>query len=224
MNHPAIKSYVRRVGRMSERQTHAFEAWLPEYALPLQRLPWDFESIFQRAADTVVEIGFGMGHSLLTMAMHTPEVNFVGIEVHPPGIGSLVAGLHEAALSNVRVVDTDAVLVFQSAIADNALAGVQIFFPDPWPKKRHHKRRLIQADFVRLLVKKIRPGGFLHCATDWEEYAMQMLDVLSSDLFLVNSVSTGFCERPKNRPLTKFELRGERLGHGVWDLVFHRLA
>jgi tRNA (guanine-N7-)-methyltransferase len=176
---------------------------------------------FGRLADTVVEIGFGMGASLVNMAQQQPEVNFLGIEVHLAGIGSIIADLHDLDLNNVRVAPFDAVEVFTRSIADNSLAGVQIFFPDPWHKLRHHKRRLIQTDFVRMVSNKLKPGGFIHCATDWENYAEHMFDVLSSEPTLVNqNVQGGFTPRPDSRPLTKFEQRGTKLGHGVWDLIF----
>lgn len=216
-----IRSFVLRAGRVSPRQQQGLDLWLPEYELPLTEKPYDFLQLFQREADTVVEIGFGMGASLLTMAQNAPEVNYIGIEVHRAGIGSLAADLHDNAIKNVKIAPYDAVLVFEQNLPDNSLQGVQIFFPDPWPKKRHHKRRLIQPEFINLLVKKIKPGGFLHCATDWEDYAMHMLDVLNQESKLKNQQDAGgFVVRPSSRPLTKFEQRGTRLGHGVWDLFF----
>ena len=166
-----------------------------------------------------------MGDSLVAMARAQPEINFVGIEVHRPGIGSLVAALHDEGICNVRVATFDAVEVFKTCLADQILDGVHLFFPDPWPKKRHHKRRLVQPELVRLLAGKIKQGGFLHCATDWEDYAYQMLTVLSAEPLFANAQSGGgFIPRPERRPLTKFEHRGQRLGHGVWDLMFLRLA
>ncbi|MFI4918648.1 MAG: tRNA (guanosine(46)-N7)-methyltransferase TrmB [Legionellales bacterium] len=216
-----IKSYVLRTGRVSNRQQQGLDLWLKDYELTLSDAPWCFVKEFGRTADTLVEIGFGMGASLLTMAKSNPQFNYIGIEVHRAGVGSLVADLHDNGLSNVRIVAFDAVEAFKTQLADNSLAGVQIFFPDPWHKKRHHKRRLIQAPFIQLLAKKIKPGGFIHCATDWEEYAMHMLTVLSADVALANQQLTGsFSPKPASRPLTKFERRGERLGHGVWDLIF----
>jgi tRNA (guanine-N7-)-methyltransferase len=157
------------------------------------------------------------------MATTQPELNFIGIEVHLAGIGSLLASLHDHSITNVRIAPFDAVEVFKTNLLDNELAGVQIFFPDPWPKKRHKKRRLIQPDFIKLLVQKIKPGGFLHCATDWEDYAEQMLTVLTCEPSLRNKdINGGFIPKPDARPLTKFELRGQRLGHSVWDLMFEK--
>lgn len=218
-----IKSFVLRAGRVSPRQQHALDHLLADFTLPMQLTPWCFAEVFGREADTVVEIGFGMGASLLTMAMARPEVNFIGIEVHRAGLGSLVADLHDGGVTNVRIAPFDACDVFRTCLPDSSLAGIQIFFPDPWPKKRHHKRRLIQPDFVNVLVQKVKDGGFIHCATDWQEYAEQMNGVLSNNPSLINQLPAGgFSERPDTRPLTKFEQRGQRLGHGVWDLIFLR--
>ncbi len=218
-----IKSYVLRAGRVSSRQQQGLSDWLHDYSLALSEESWNFASIFGREADTVVEIGFGMGGSLLAMAQAQPAINFIGIEVHQAGIGSLAADLHDHAISNVRIAPYDAVEIFKKSIPDNSLAGVQLFFPDPWPKKRHHKRRLIQANFVRLLVDKIRISGFLHCATDWEDYALHIHEVLSANPMLSNIQPDGlFVPRPDTRPVTKFERRGERLGHQVWDLMFKK--
>ena len=223
MQRRTIKSFVLRTGRVSNRQQHALEHLLSDYVMPDPVSLWDLDTIFNRQADTVVEIGFGMGASLLTMAQQRPDLNFLGIEVHLAGIGSLVADVHDANVKNVRVAPFDAVDVFKTCIADNSLAGVQIFFPDPWPKLRHQKRRLIQPAFIELLAKKIKVGGFIHCATDWQDYAEQMLAVLSAESALSNTVDNGgFSPRPASRPLTKFEQRGTRLGHGVWDLVFSK--
>lgn len=218
-----IKSFVLRTGRVSNRQQYALDHWLADFVLPASGEAWDLASEFGRVADTVVEIGFGMGDSLLSMAKQQPHLNFLGIEVHLAGIGSLVASLHDDAVNNVRVVPFDAVEVFKHYIADDSLAGVQIFFPDPWPKKRHHKRRLVQAEFIRMLVQKIKIGGFIHCATDWQEYAEHMRVVLLNEPNLHNQQEDdSFSPRPRTRPLTKFEQRGHRLGHGVWDLIFIR--
>lgn len=218
-----IKSFVMRAGRISNRQQQALEQSLELYDLPLDGKTWDLKAIFGRQADTVVEIGFGMGASLLTMASQQPELNFIGIEVHRAGIGSLVADLQDHAITNVRIVTEDAVAVFKQQIADDSLAGVQIFFPDPWHKKRHNKRRLIQPEFVKLIVQRLKNGGFLHCATDWQEYAEHIKAVLAAEPSLSNRESDGgYSPRPKTRPLTKFEQRGQRLGHGVWDLIFNK--
>lgn len=216
-----IKSFVLRAGRLSSRQKLGLEQYLPQYQLQLTDAPWDWVTSFSREADVVVEIGFGMGQTLITMAQESPQYNFLGIEVHQAGIGNLAVSLHEQQIKNVRIAPYDAVEVLQRGIPVGTLAGVNIFFPDPWPKARHHKRRLIQADFVQLLVSRIRPGGWLHLATDWEDYAEQMLEVLAQNSDLVNLDPNGeFISRPETRPLTKFEQRGLKLGHKVWDLQF----
>lgn len=218
-----IKSFVLRTGRVSNRQQTALDNWLKDYALPVDKTPWDIPAIFEREAKTIVEIGFGMGASLFTMARQQPETNFIGIEVHLAGVGSLAADLHDHNLPNVRLVPHDAVEVFQHQLLPRSIDGVQIFFPDPWHKKRHNKRRLIQPDFVRLLVDRLKPGAFLHCATDWQDYADHMMAILSVEPALYNTQPTGqFAPKPDSRPLTKFEQRGNRLGHGVWDLIFQR--
>ncbi len=214
-----IKSYVLRAGRLSPRQERGLVEWLPNYQLPLSEEAWDLPAVFARDADTLVEIGFGMGASLLLMAQQNPEINFIGIEVHQAGIGSLAADLHDHAISNVRIAPYDAVTVFQHQIKPHSLAGIQIFFPDPWPKARHHKRRLVQTEFLQGLIETLKPGGFIHCATDWENYAEHMLAVLSAEPRLQNQAKD-YSPRPERRPLTKFEKRGQLLGHGVWDLIF----
>ncbi len=219
--HRKIKSYVLRAGRVSNRQQQGLDLWVKDYALSMTDSPWNLTEVFGREADTIVEIGFGMGTSLLHMAQNNPELNYIGIEVHQAGVGGLAADLHDHQVTNVRIVAHDAVEAFQTQIADNSLAGIQIFFPDPWHKKRHHKRRLIQPEFIQLLTQKIKKGGFIHCATDWQEYAEHMLEVLSAASGLYNSQADGgYSPKPESRPLTKFEQRGERLGHGVWDLIF----
>lgn len=220
-----IKSFVMRAGRTSPRQQQGLEHCLKNYALPEGGGELNLEAAFGRVADTVVEIGFGMGASLLATAIQNPDKNYIGIEVHRAGLGSLAQDLENHQLKNVRLVPSDAVEIFKTRFADNTLAGVQIFFPDPWPKKRHHKRRLIQTEFIRLLVQKIKPGGFLHCATDWEDYAEQMLRVLSAEPALKNQEEGGgYAPRPDSRPVTKFERRGLGLGHGVRDLIFLKKA
>ncbi|WP_133129980.1 tRNA (guanosine(46)-N7)-methyltransferase TrmB [Legionella yabuuchiae] len=216
-----IKSYVLRAGRVSNRQQLALDSWAQSYELPPQPGVWNFNELFGREANTIVEIGFGMGSSLFAMAKAQPQTNFIGIEVHRAGVGSLVADLYEHGINNVRIASFDAVEVINNNLPDHALHGVQIFFPDPWPKKRHHKRRLIQPDFIALLITKLKSGGFIHCATDWQDYAEQMLAVLSTEPQLSNAqLEGGYSLRPESRPLTKFERRGQRLGHGVWDLIF----
>lgn len=217
-----IKSYVLRAGRVTSRQQHGLEVCLPLYQIQAHlSVPWSMEEIFKREAETVVEIGFGMGASLVTQAKQTPELNFIGIEVHRAGVGSLAAALSEEALSNVRIIEQDACEIFNHYIPDNSLYRIQIFFPDPWPKKRHHKRRLIQPAFVSMLVKKLKTGGTLHCATDWENYAEHIHQVLMAESRLENlSIHSDYVERPSYRPLTKFENRGKKLGHEVFDLIF----
>lgn len=207
---------------MSTRQQKGLDIWLKHYQLPKDEV-WDFNSLFGREAPVVLEIGFGMGASLLAMAQAHPEKNYIGIEVHKAGVGSLAADLHEHDLSNVKLAADDAIELLKHNIPPASLSAIQIFFPDPWPKKRHHKRRIIQPDFIALLTEKLKEGGYVHCATDWQEYAEQMLALFSKAPGLVNSASDqGFVPRVETRPLTKFEARGQRLGHGIWDLVFIR--
>lgn len=216
-----IKSFVLRAGRVSNRQQKALDLWLPQYQIHLENAIWDMASLFPSEAPTVVEIGFGMGASLCTMAMQAPHINFLGIEVHKAGVGSLVAALHEHALSNVRIVVADAVEVLTHYIPLNTLHGVQIFFPDPWHKKKHNKRRLIQPSFVNTLVDRLSPSGFIHCVTDWDDYAAHMLAVFSQHEALKNIQEQDFSSlRPTTRSLTKFEARAAKLGHKVHDLIF----
>lgn len=216
-----IKSFVLRAGRQTTRQRDGLTSWLKDYELPYQNKPWNFDALFGPNASIIVEIGFGMGASLLTMAQNNPNQYYLGIEVHQAGIGGLAADLHHHQLSNVRIVPHDAQEIFKHCIPPHSLDGIQIFFPDPWPKKRHHKRRLIQAPFIELLVHALKPGGFLHCATDWEDYAQEMLMVLEAAPGLKNqALKGGYMPRPASRPITKFEARGQKLGHGVWDLFF----
>ena len=220
----SIKSFVLRAGKMTTRQHHGLHHLLADYLLANSVEIWDFASIFANSKPVIVEIGFGMGASLLEMAKKRPEYNFIGIEVHLAGLGSLAADLADEQLTNVRLANFDAIQAFQQNIADASLAGVQIFFPDPWQKKKHHKRRLIQSEFVKLLASKIKPGGILHCATDWENYAEHILEVLNSEKSLRNlSLTDSYIDRPDSRPMTKFERRGVKLGHKVWDLQFVRV-
>jgi len=216
-----IRSYVLRAGRMGSGQARALAELGPRFVLPFASAPLDAAAVFGRDAPLVVEIGFGMGQATAQIAAAQPERNFIGIEVHPPGVGALLQRIDEAGLTNLRIVQHDAVAVLEAMIAPAALAGVQVFFPDPWQKKKHHKRRLIQPEFVSLLASRLAPGGRLHCATDWQPYAEQMLAVLSAEPLLANTCD-GYAPRPEVRPLTKFEQRGLNLGHGVWDLVFLR--
>jgi tRNA (guanine-N7-)-methyltransferase len=219
--HPRIRSYVLRAGRVGSGQARALAELGPRYLLPYQSGLVDLDAIYGRSAPKILEIGFGMGEGLAEIAAAHPENDYLGVEVHTPGVGALLKQVGERGLDNVRVIQHDAVEVLTHMLAPGSLAGVHIFFPDPWHKKRHNKRRLIQPPFVRLLAGRIAPGGYLHLATDWEDYALQMLEVLSAEPELAN-ITDGFSARPDTRPLTKFEQRGIRLGHGVWDLVFHK--
>lgn len=216
-----IKSFVVRAGRMGSGQVRALTELGPKFVLPYQAEPFLVQEVFGRDAPLVLEIGFGMGDATAKIAKVLSHLNFLGCEVHEPGVGALLKHIDEQALSNIRIVQHDAVEVLQHMLMPASLAGVHIFFPDPWHKKRHHKRRLIQAEFVARLVSKLKPGGYLHLATDWAQYAQQMLEVLSANPDLVNTAA-GYAPRPEYRPLTKFEQRGVRLGHGVWDLIFRR--
>ena len=216
-----IRSFVTRAGRLSVAQARALEQLGPQFCLPYQKAELDIAASFGRTAHTILEIGTGMGDATAHIAALMPEKNFIGVEVHTPGIGSLLKLIGEKSLNNLRLIQHDAVEVVTHMLAPDSLAGVHVFFPDPWHKARHNKRRLIQGPFVQLLVSRIAPGGYLHCATDWEDYAMQMLEVLSAEPQLKNSAE-GYAARPDYRPLTKFENRGIKLGHGVWDLVFTR--
>ena len=218
---PAIRSYVLRAGRTGPGQQRALDELGPRFLLPFRRAPLDFSATFGRNAPVVMEIGCGMGDATVQVAAAAPDTDFIGVEVHEPGVGALLKRIGELGLTNLRIVQHDAVEVLEHMVAPAALAGVHVFFPDPWHKLRHHKRRLVQPDFVRLLASRLAPGATLHCATDWENYALQMLEVLSAEPGLRNT-SGGFAERPAPRPLTKFENRGLGLGHGVWDLVFEK--
>jgi tRNA (guanine-N7-)-methyltransferase len=217
----AIKSYVLRAGRMGTGQERALRELAPRYVLPYTATPLDAARVFGRTAPLIVEIGFGMGQATASIAAARPDENFLGIEVHEPGVGALLQCIDQQQLSNLRIVQHDAVDVLRDMIAPRTLAAVHVFFPDPWPKKRHWKRRLIQPPFIDLLASRLAPGGRLHCATDWQPYAEQMLDVLSAAPLLMNTAGS-YAPRPDYRPLTKFENRGLALGHGVWDLVFKK--
>lgn len=206
---------------MSVAQQRAHDQLQAVYGIPYSGQPLNLNAIFNRAAPEILEIGFGMGDATATIAAMHPENDYLGIEVHGPGVGSLLNQIEHRSLGNLRIVQHDAVEVLNNMIADCALAGVHIFFPDPWHKKRHHKRRLIKPEFVALLTRKLAAGGYLHCATDWEDYAQQILAVLSAQPALTNSASE-YAPRPEYRPLTKFEQRGIRLGHGVWDIIFKK--
>lgn len=219
--HPRILSFVLRQGRVSNAQQRAHDDLLPVFGIPYAAALPNWDGIFGRAAPRVLEVGFGMGETTATTAQAQPAIDFIGIEVHTPGVGSLLKVIGESGITNLRIIQHDAVDVLERMIAPGSLAGVNIFFPDPWPKKRHHKRRLIQPPLVALVASRMQPGALLHLATDWEEYAHQMLKGLSAEPTLANTAE-GFAPRPDVRPQTKFETRGLRLGHGVWDVVFRR--
>jgi tRNA (guanine-N7-)-methyltransferase len=219
--HGHIRSFVLRQGRVSNAQLRYHEDMMPKVGIEYRPEPLDLAAVFGRAAPKVLEIGFGMGETTAAIATAHPDIDYVGIEVHTPGVGSLLKLIAEGNLGNVRVVQHDAVEVVRDMIVPGQLSGIHVFFPDPWPKKRQQKRRLIKPDFVALLASRLAPGGYFHCATDWEEYAQQMLEVLTGEPLLENTAQ-GFAPRPDYRPLTKFEQRGLRLGHGVWDVVFRR--
>lgn len=216
-----IRSFVHRRGHITPRQRDALEQLMGKWSITYAPRVLDCSAAFGREAPTILEIGFGMGETTEKIALARPEDNFLGVEVFNAGVGSMLHRIETSQLNNVRIIQHDAVEVVRDMIAPDSLAGVHVYFPDPWPKKRHHKRRLLQPAFVALLASRIRPGGYLHCATDWQDYAVQMLDVLSGEPLLENT-ATDYAERPAYRPQTKFETRGLRLGHGVWDLVFKR--
>jgi tRNA (guanine-N7-)-methyltransferase len=217
----SIRSYVLRQGRTTAAQARAVAALMPRWGIAFSPAPLDLDAAFGRRAPKVLEIGFGMGETTALIAAANPQTDYLGVEVHGPGVGALLRRIETQGLRNVRVIQHDAVEVVEQMIAPAALDGVHVFFPDPWPKKRHHKRRLLQPEFVRLLASRMKPGAYLHAATDWEDYAVQILEVLSAEPLLENT-ATGFAPRPAWRPETKFEARGARLGHGTWDLVFRR--
>ncbi|QJR13301.1 tRNA (guanosine(46)-N7)-methyltransferase TrmB [Usitatibacter palustris] len=221
VTHPPIRSYVLRQGRFSPAQQRAYSELLPRYGVPYAAGPIDFKALFGRSAPVVAEIGFGMGETTARIAEERPEVDFLGIEVHSPGVGSLLRMVGERALTNVRIIQHDAMEVVRDMVPAASLSGLHIFFPDPWPKKRHHKRRLIRPESAALFASRLAPGGYLHFATDWEEYAEQALEVLSGTPGLSNTAKD-YAPRPESRPETKFERRGIRLGHAVRDLYFHK--
>jgi tRNA (guanine-N7-)-methyltransferase len=217
-----VRSFVLRQGRTSSAQQRALDELLPRYGIAATSDPLDLHAVFGRRAPVVLEIGFGMGETTAAIAKAHPDQNFLGIEVHGPGVGSLLNRIEAERLTNVRVIRHDAAEVVGAMIAPGTLAGIHVYFPDPWPKKRHHKRRLMQPHFVHELARRLVPGGYLHAATDWEDYARQMLDTLSAQPLLENTADA-FAPRPPWRPQTKFERRGLTLGHAVFDLLFRRL-
>lgn len=219
-----IRSFVRRQGRLTKGQQQALDQLWPVMGVEYQPEPVDLTALFGREAPLVLEIGFGMGASLVAMAANNPQQNFLGIEVHSPGVGACLATAQEAGVNNLRVMCHDAVEVLNMMIPDNSLRMVQLFFPDPWHKARHNKRRIVQVPFADLVMRKLKLGGVFHMATDWEAYAQHMLEVMNSiDGYKNQSQSGDWVPRPESRPLTKFEQRGQRLGHGVWDLMFERV-
>lgn len=218
-----VKSFVKREGRLTNAQARAIEQNWPAMGLEHSQGLLDLPQVFGRSAPVVLEIGFGMGKSLVEMAQNETDKDFIGIEVHRPGVGTCLSDASELAITNLRVFEHDAVEILRDCIADQSLDRVQLFFPDPWHKKRHHKRRIVQAEFVESLRKKLKIGGVFHMATDWEHYAQHMLEVMNQATHYQNvSETNDYVPRPENRPLTKFEQRGHRLGHGVWDLMFAR--
>ena len=219
--HRPIRSFVLRQGRISNAQRHAYEILLPQYGIPFEDNLINLDQIFGRSSPKFLEIGFGMGETTVSIAQMHLQNDYLAIDVHTPGVGSLLKQIGETGLSNLRIIQHDAVEVLKCMLTPECLDGTHIFFPDPWPKARHHKRRLIQSQFITLLSERLKHGGYLHVATDWEEYAQQILQVLSSEPQLINTV-TDYAPRPAYRPLTKFEQRGMKLGHGVWDLIFQK--
>jgi tRNA (guanine-N7-)-methyltransferase len=218
-----IRSFVRREGRLTHGQQHALETLWPAYGIEADTQNLDFQRLFGNDHPVILEIGFGNGESLAAMAQALPENNYIGIEVHRPGVGHLLKLIEEKGLSNLRVMSDDAVEILTRQIPVASLSGVQLFFPDPWHKKKHHKRRIVQPDFVHHLATRLKPGGFFHMATDWQDYAVHMLEVMQASKDFENCSESGdYVPRPGHRPITKFEQRGHRLGHGVWDLMFAR--
>lgn len=227
--HPkTIKSYVKRAGRTTTGQAKAFEVYGPQYVLPYTAQPLQAEAIYGRTAPLILEIGFGMGEATAHIARVRPDDNFLCCEVHEPGVGALLKRIGEQGITNIRILQHDAVEVIDHMLPEGCLDGVHIFFPDPWHKKKHNKRRLIQSPLVAKLAARLKVGGYIHCATDWQPYAEQMLEVLGAEPMLANTATEagqgGYAPKPDYRPLTKFENRGLRLGHGVWDLVFQRVS
>ena len=220
-----VKSFVKREGRLTNAQAKAIEENWESLGLVVEQGPLNLDNVFNRSANRVLEIGFGMGKSLVEMASNAPHTDFIGIEVHRPGVGACLALAKEAALTNLRVFEHDAVEVLKVSIPDASLDRLQLFFPDPWHKKRHHKRRIVQAEFVQQIRSKLKIGGEFHMATDWENYAQHMLEIMNAAEGFSNTSDTqDYVPRPEYRPTTKFEVRGQKLGHGVWDIIFKREA
>lgn len=216
-----IRSFVLRQGRVSNAQRRSLDTLLPVHGLPYEPTPLDLDHVFGRPAPKILEIGFGMGETTAAIAAAHPGNDYLAIEVHSPGVGALLKLIEAQQLTNIRIIQHDAAEVLNHMLPVESLAGVHIFFPDPWPKKRHHKRRLVQPPMISLIVSRMAPGACLHLATDWQEYAEQMLEVLTAEPSLTNTAAN-FAPRPESRPQTKFETRGLRLGHKVWDLLFQK--
>jgi tRNA (guanine-N7-)-methyltransferase len=219
--HRPVRSFVLRQGRMSPAQQRAIDALMPAYGIPFAGALLDLDAVFGRKAPRILEIGFGMGETTAAIAQSRPDEDFIGVEVHSPGVGSLLRRIAELRLANLRIVQHDAVEFVAQMLPPASLAGIHVYFPDPWPKKRHHKRRLLKPPFVRELALRLAPGGYLHAATDWEDYAAEILATFAAESLIENSTA-GFAPRPLYRPLTKFEARGLKLGHRVWDVLFRR--
>jgi tRNA (guanine-N7-)-methyltransferase len=218
-----IKSFVLRQGKITTGQLNAINNLLPKYGITYQNTPINLDDVFNSKKPKIIEIGFGMGAATWQIAKQNPDNDYLGIEVHGPGVGTLLMSMVEHSVDNLRIIQHDAVEVIQHMLVDNSVAGFHIYFPDPWHKKKHHKRRLIQPELVNSLVSKLKPDGYIHLATDWEHYALYMLDVLNQNALIKNqSEDNTFVTRPSYRPLTKFEQRGLNLGHGVWDLIFKK--
>ncbi len=221
--HRPIRSFVLRQGRFSPAQQRAYESLLPRFGIAFATAALDLTRVFGRTSPKILEIGFGMGETTAAIAKARPGDDFLAIEVHSPGVGSLLKLIEQEKLANVRIIQHDAVEVVAAMIPHASLAGIHVFFPDPWPKKRHHKRRLLKAEFVHDLALRLAPGGYLHVATDWADYADEILAALAAESWL-NNTTDGFAPRPAYRPLTKFEARGLELGHRVRDVMFRRRA
>jgi tRNA (guanine-N7-)-methyltransferase len=223
-HHRKIKSFAIRAGRMTAGQAQAYEEMLPDFALDYSKNKINFAQLFGNDNPVIVEIGFGMGWSLAIQGLENPELNYLGVEVHTPGVGSLFSRMKENGATNIRVISHDAVEVFEHMISEASIQGVQLFFPDPWHKRKHHKRRIVKSEFIQTIRNRLKPQGFFHMATDWEDYAVHMLKEMKAETGWKNlSASDDYVPKPQSRPDTKFEKRGERLGHGVWDLMFEKV-
>jgi len=218
-----IRSYILRQGRITTAQTKAIQENLKKHAIVFENQPINFNDVFQNGSgELVLEIGFGMGTSTAEIAKANPKKNYIAIEVHSPGVGNLLKLIQENDISNLKIIQHDAVEVLNTMIKNDSLDGIHIFFPDPWPKKRHHKRRLIQDSFLKLMAQKVKQSGYLHIATDWEDYALWIIDLLDKET-LLQKTSEDFFRKPDYRPLTKYENRGIKLGYKVWDMIYRRL-